>query len=114
MLTGGMTASERSTDGAKAGSWGRVDKHYGRKGIQLQHDSQHEGCVYTHLDGTNPLRLLGGTECSPFSPYFWVITGRRIAQAYCRPNNDQSGRKDCGEKHRCAGIQRGPGGEGEH
>lgn len=83
-------------------------------GIQLQHDSQHEGCVYTHLDGTNPLRLLGGTECSPFSPYFWVITGRRIAQAYCRPNNDQSGRKDCGEKHRCAGIQRGPGGEGEH
>jgi hypothetical protein len=55
--------------------------------------------VYTHLDSTNPLRFLIGTECSPFSPYCWIYT---LAQAYCRPKNDQSDRKDCGDEHRWA------------
>ena len=54
----------------------------------LQQDDQCEAGICTHVDGTNPFRLLLGGDCSPFSPYRWLCTGVlfvRIMHGWCRP-----------------------------
>jgi hypothetical protein len=70
--------------------------------ISLQQDSQCKDGVNTHLDGTNPFRLLLGTERSPFSPYRGFRTGARIIRtrhAYCGPKNGKGERKNFVGEH---------------
>jgi hypothetical protein len=71
----------------------------------LQRDNQCKEGVNTHVDSANPFRLLLGTKCSPFFPYRWFRTGTRVIRtghALCRPENDQSNRKNSVDKHICA------------
>ena len=58
---------------------------------------QCESVVNAHIDSADPFRFLLGTECSPFFPYRWIYTGVRIIRtrdAYCRPEDGQSNRKN--------------------
>jgi hypothetical protein len=70
--------------------------------ISLQRDGQRKEGINTHVDSTNPFRFLLGTECSPFSPYRWFRTGGRIIRtrnAYCEPEDSQSGGETFVDKH---------------
>ena len=61
--------------------------------ILPQNKSQREGDPHTHVDSTDPFRLLRGTKCSPFFPYHWVCArGLTIRARYthCGPDDDQS------------------------
>jgi hypothetical protein len=61
--------------------------------ITPQNDSKYEGDRHTHVDSTDPFRLLHGTKCSPFFPYDWLCTGSltiRARYAHCGQDNDQS------------------------
>ncbi len=46
--------------------------------MSLQQDNRGKKAVNTHVDSTNPFRLLLGIKRSPFSPYRWFRTGTRI------------------------------------
>jgi hypothetical protein len=73
--------------GHEAGGTGTVAR------IPPQNDSQCEGDPHTHVDSTNPFRLLVGTKCSPFFPYHWLCTGAftiRARYTHCGPDDDQS------------------------
>lgn len=65
-------------------------------GLPPQSDSQYEEDPHnTHVDSTDPFRLLIGTKSSPFFPYRWFCTsalaiGERCT--HCRPDNNQSDR----------------------
>ncbi len=70
--------------------------------ISLQRDDQSKEGVNTHVDSTNPFRLLLGTKCSPFSPYRWFRTGARIIRtrnAYCTPEDSQSNGQNFVDEH---------------
>jgi hypothetical protein len=61
--------------------------------IPPQNDGQCERDPRTHVDSTDPFRLLCGTKCSPFFPYHWLCTGAlaiRARYSHCGPDNDQS------------------------
>jgi hypothetical protein len=61
--------------------------------IPPQNHRQREGDPHTHVDSTDPFRLLHGTKCSPLFPYDWVGTGDltiRARYTHCGPDNDQS------------------------
>jgi hypothetical protein len=68
--------------GHEAGGTGTVAR------IPPQSDSQSGGDSHTHVDSTDPFRLLLGAKCSPFFPYRWICTGARYT--HCGPDNDQS------------------------
>jgi hypothetical protein len=70
----GICDIEGSTDGAKAGSCGRCDKHYNpnrKDGVSLKGAPVAD----THVDSANPFRFFMGTECSPFSSNGWLFAG---------------------------------------
>ena len=73
--------------GHEAGGTGTVAR------IPSQNDNQYEGDPHTHVDCTDPFRLLLGTKRSPFFPYRWLCTGVltiRARYTHCGPDNDQS------------------------
>jgi hypothetical protein len=82
--------------GHEAGGTGTVSR------IPPQNDSQCEGDPHTHVDSTDPFRLLIGTECSPFFPYHWVCTRAltiRARYTHCRPDKDENNRECSMEVH---------------
>jgi hypothetical protein len=65
-----------------------------------------KGLVDTHVDGADPLRLLMGTECSPFSANGWVFARAlffRGKSADCREKEKKSDGKEPQEEHTVAG-----------
>ena len=99
-MTGGISETEGSTDGVRAGSWGSFAKHWNPDNASERYRCE-EG-DNTDVDGPDPFRLLIGTERSPFSPYRWIRTGTRIIRtkrAYCRPKDGQSDREMFADKH---------------
>ena len=67
-----------------------------------QNDSQCEGNLHTHVDSTDPFRLLIGIKCSPFFPYHWICTRAltiRARYTHCGPDNDEGDRESSMNAH---------------